>query len=167
MNISQDAPSDVNKLIAEITRQKNAEILEHKRIFAEKFPGTVSPEELVEDPTQYPILSYRYDYWAAFYVRVECYVTYGTPEKPGVVRQFHGQGGGVGIGAGIFAGSNPGTWFYVDSNQLLGDCQFWLQPIAIGAYIHFWRGNTTIGGLAGAGAGLGISFGGSGTWSAV
>lgn len=153
--------SDLDATLEKLARDKNAEILQSKRLFEQKFPGSIAPTALVEAASQYQIKSYRFDYWAAFYIRLECYVTYQTGE----VRQFHGEGGGVGVGGGVYGGGNATTYFYVSPSELLGDASFALQPIAIGAWVHFWRGQTNIGTLVGAGGGTGIAFGGAGSWS--
>jgi len=155
----------VDQIAEQICRQRNAEILEHKRMFAQKYPGTIDPAALVEATTEYQIKSYRFDYWAAFYIRIECYLTYATGE----VMQFHGSGGGSAPGTGIFAGAAPNTTFSLSPQELLGDCSWHLMPVTIGASLHFWRGSTSIGTLVGAGIGVGppiiSQFGGSGTWS--
>ncbi|QJC79624.1 hypothetical protein [Pseudomonas umsongensis] len=151
----------IDHIVEQIYKQRNAEILEHKKMFAQKYPGKIDPAALVETTVEYQIKSYRFDYWAAFYIRLECYLTYETGE----VMQFHGDGGGVGAGGGVYAGGNSTTFFSLPPKDLIGECSWYLQPVAIGALIHFWRGSTSIGTLVGAGAGTGLSFGGTGTWS--
>jgi hypothetical protein len=148
-------------MLAALANNHNAEVIAHKGIYARKFPNTVAVSALATPATSYPIKSYRFDYWAAFYVRLETYLTYGT----GQLMQFHGSGGGVGVGTGIFAGANSGTYFYLPPNELPGDCSFYFQPTALGGLVHFWRGDVIIGTLAGAGVGGIGAFGGTGTWS--
>ena len=108
-----------------------------------------------------PLKSWRFDYWAAFYIRFETYLTYDS----GDLMQFHGSGGGTAIGAGIYGGGAPGTNFSLSPAELIGECSFYFSPVVVGGLVHFWRGNTSIGTLVGAGIGQVAAFGGTGTWS--
>lgn len=158
MTMSYDQPT-MEQMAADLSKQWGSENLARQKRFAEKY-GSTAGSVTVEAPADFAIQSFRFDYLAlVFYIRIECYVTYQSGEK----MQFHGQGGGVGAGDGIFAGGNAG--FTLSPSQLPGDCSFWFQPALIGALIHFWRGGTDIGTLVGAGAGVGFFFGGTGTWS--
>lgn len=135
-------PSDLETM-EKLTAEKNAEVLQNKRLFEEKFPGSVEPTALQAPAVEYPIKSYSFSYYACFYLWLWCTVTYQTGE----VRKFYGEGGGAGVGAGQY---------------------FQLGAVVIGAYIHFWQPGVSIGTVVGAGPALAAgAFGGSGTWSAA
>jgi hypothetical protein len=81
-----------------LTAEMNAEVLQNKRLFEEKFPGSVEPTALQAPAVEYPIKSYSFSYYACFYLWLWCTVTYQTGE----VRKFYGEGGGAGVGAGQY-----------------------------------------------------------------
>jgi hypothetical protein len=150
----------LDQMAAEIARQRNAQFLEGKKRFAQKYPDIFNPALVAAPTTDYRIETFRFDYIAFFYIRFECYITYQSGQK----FQFHGEGGGAGIGDGIFAGG--GQPFFVPPNELPGRSDFFFMPEALGGLVHFWRGPKEIGSLVGAGAGgLSLGFGGNGTWS--
>ena len=157
------SPSDLEEM-ARLTSERNAAALEHKRLFEEKFPGSVEPGALQAPATEYAIKSYNFSYVAFFYVKVWCDITYETGET----RRFEGSGGGVGIGDGMYWGGDGTTKFALSPKEIEGrGCEFYLQPVSIGALIHFWSSDLSFGTLVGAGPAVGIgAFGGSGTWRA-
>src|SRR4051794_13973054 len=156
------SPSDLETM-EKLTAEKNAELLQNKRLFEEKFPGSVEPTALQAAETEYAIKSYSFAFWAAGYVKVWCTVTYATGE----VRGFVGSGGGAGAGAGSYYGGAPNTNFALSPKDIVGTKgQFHVGAATIGAYIHFWTPEISIGTLVGVGPGLAIgAFGGSGLWS--
>jgi hypothetical protein len=159
MTTSYEQPT-MEQLAADLGKQWESENLAREKRFAEKRSSTAGTPAVAAPADEYQISTFRFDYLAlVFYIRIEAYITYASGEK----MQFHGQGGGVGAGDGIFAGGNGK--FFVPPRALPGDCSFWFQPALIGALIHFWRGDTNIGDLVGAGAGVGFFFGGTGTWT--
>lgn len=149
----------LDQLSAELSTQWNARVLEGRKTYAEKYPDSISPASVTAAIAQYEISSFRFDFWAFFYIRFECYLTYQTGEK----MQFHGQGGGLGGGGGIYGGG--GQPFFVPPSQLPGDSSFFFMPVTVGGAVHFWRGDTNIGSLVGAGIAPVGGFGGTGTWS--
>lgn len=155
-------PTLTNQLLAEISSQRNAQILEYRKRYAEKYPDSMDPAAVAAALTEYQIKIFEFDYWALFYIRLHCSLTYATGES----FQFQGDGGGVGLWGGIYTGGGPGQKLYVPPSELPGQASFFFLPEVFGALLHFWRGATNIGSLVGGGiSSASAGFGGSGTWS--
>jgi hypothetical protein len=157
------AQSDLETM-ERLAAEWNAEVLKNKRLWEAEHPGSVAGSALAAPTAQYALKSWNFEYVAAFYVHVWATVAY----QSGDVVRFSGGGGGVAAGGGAYFGGAPNTSFSVSPQGMTGlACTFYLMPVSIGALVHFWTDDLSIGTVVGAGPAVGIgAFGGSGTWSA-